>query len=99
MANITLENQPQIWLRAIRQKSPVVVQYVMDYLLEHAKDAGQQMVVIGMTYDMPDHIYRVFKLYKFPPGIRVIFHRDMRTGDIWVTRIGWRDDDPYADGH
>ncbi len=63
-----------------------------------AQQPHLNMVVSGWTCDLPDHIYRAIKDYRYPPGYRIIFHVESRTSVV-IVRVARRDNDPYCDGH
>jgi hypothetical protein len=58
---------------------------------------SRQMVVMNMTCNLPDHIWRAMKVYAYPPGYRIIFHRE--PGNVvYIDKIARRDQNPYGDG-
>lgn len=91
---ITLKMQAADFLAAL---GPSVRHDLIDAIREKAQHPDFQMVVSGMTCNLPDHIYRAMKWYVVRPGIRAIFYR---TPDgIVIVKIAWRDQDPYGDGY
>lgn len=64
---------------------------------EKAQHPEFEMVIVGWTCELPDHIYRAIKWYTIRPGIRAIFYRTQ--DGITIVRIAWRDCDPYLDQH
>jgi hypothetical protein len=74
-----------------------VARYIVKGIAERLPQAGQQMIVKGMTCCLPDHIYRVFKFYAYRPGHRVIFHF-IAPNVIMIDSVCRRDCDPYGDG-
>lgn len=93
-AKIIVKGEAVNWLNAQPKN---VRQHIIDMIREKAQHPTDQMVVTGMTFDLPDHIFRAMKSYVFKPGIRVIFY--ITTAGVCVTRIAWRCDDPYGDSH
>lgn len=84
-------------LRQITELDKDVQRHIVSALKGSLPDAGVQMVVRGMTCNLPDHIYRAFKFYAYAPGHRVIFHF-VSPDTIVIDVVARRDCDPYGDG-
>ncbi len=88
-ANLYLDELPAAIASYIRRSITTLAQEPM---------VSRQMVVMGMTINLPDHIYRAMKLYAYQPTYRVIFHRE--PGNVvYIDKIAARCDNPYGDGH
>lgn len=81
------------WLDA---QTPTVRAYIIQVIRDKAARPTDQMVVLNMTCQLPDHCYRAMKNYRWSPGMRIIFYCTSNPTGIVITRIRWRDCDPYA---
>lgn len=91
---VTLSEQADCFLKCATYP---VRAHLIGLLRDKIHSAGDQMVVIGMTCECDEHIYRAFKSYAYRPGIRIVFHIVRYQQHIHVDRIAWRDCDPYGD--
>jgi hypothetical protein len=91
---ITLKSEAVQFIQALPAHTKTAL---IDFIRTEAQRTSKQMVINGMTCTIPDHIYRCMKWYVTCPTIRIIFHCT-RDG-ISITRIAYRCDDPYGDGH
>jgi hypothetical protein len=92
-------NKANLSLDAVQDMNDLpreVARYIIKGIWERLPQAGEQMVVKGMT-QCGEHIYRVFKFYAFRPGHRVIFHF-ISPDVILIDSVCRRDQNPYGDG-
>jgi len=74
-----------------------VREYIVRSMIDLAQVSHRQMVVRGMTMNIPDHIYRAAKCYATSPSYRIIFYHE-NSREIMVDAVVARDCDPYQDG-
>jgi hypothetical protein len=82
--------------RFMNTATPAVREALIELIKERAPYAHEQMIMLSWTCDGSwPHIERVFKSYRFSPGIRMLFHFAINPDGICIDRIDWRDCEPY----
>lgn len=90
---IAPDGQPMQFLKKLPRAT---AEYLVGEIYRQAQRATDQMVVLSMTFDDKwPHIERAIKVYRWSPGIRVLFHCTVNPVGIFVDRIDWRDCEPY----
>lgn len=80
----------------LKTATPAVRQHLIELIKERAPQAHTAMILLSWTCDGSwPHVERVFKSYRYSPGIRMLFHFTINPDGICIDRIDWRDCEPY----